>query len=465
MIEVCLFSARESPTDDHGLGYENWDHEDIIPGKFKTRWGDAWDNWMNSGWVIAALRAAAGVQKLDPASIRPLSPVREHGYKELVDTIDAVTKDAARHAWLLGNIELAVAKERLVDILSALRDRQEAADRASLAAADLSTAKVKTFEKECAEGYAESRCFANLVNTICRAPTAEPTSCPKCPPSDMFRIIFYQDKGAFVDQDYGGQEVYGKELAKRESAESAGWIEYKLRSAATIYNFTDLVPAVQRMASELRKSGFAPNVVLIPRDWRYERQVTDTPRWQRKSPFAEKHLLEWVSKIDDLDVFIWPHINAKSVAVMDLGRLVSWRETNHTEGTPLRVAIDTFSEEQVQDWLNPTDGDERKKREQELKYAGDLDTLRRTNVLVTLTADVQLGIAELAAGVKLVPDPKTMGVAYEEGGNTYHLPECSQAQAIPADKKRYCETSGVARSEKDLKPCQECRPDTWPLKP
>lgn len=462
MIEVRLFTARESPTDDHGLGYEIWDHEEMIPGKPKTRWGDAWDNWMSTGWAIAALRAAVGVQKLDPASIRPLSPVREHGYKELVDTIDAVTKDADKHVWLLGNIDLAVARERLTDILSALRDRQEAADRARLAAADLSPAKVKTFEKECAEGYAKSRGFANLVNTICRAPTAEPTSCPISQSSTMFSWTFCQEKDAFVDQDYGSQEVCGEALAERESAQSAGWIEFNLRSAATIHNFTDLVPTVQRIAGELRKSGFAANVVLIPRDRRYERQVTDTPRWQRKSPFAEKHLLEWVGKIDDLDVFFWPHIDAKSVAVMDLGRLVSWRETNHTEGTPLRVPIDTPSEQQIQAWLDSPDEEERKKWEQDLKYAGNLETLRRTKVLVTLTADVQLGIAELAAGVKLVPDPKTMGVAYEEGGKTYHLPECSQAQAIPADKKRYCETSAVARS-KALQPCQECRPDTWPV--
>jgi hypothetical protein len=465
MIEVCLFSASESPTDDHGLGYEHWDHEEIIPGKPKTRWGDAWDNCMSTGWAIVALRAAVGVQKLDPASIRPLSPVREHGCKELVDTIDAVTKDAARHAWLLGNIDLAVAKERLVDILSALRDRQEAADRASLAAADLSTAKVKTFEKECAQSYKESRRFANLVNTMCRAPTAEPTSCPRWPSSAMFRRSDYLEKAAFIESwyaDYGGQEVYGEALAERESAQSAAWIEYNLRSAPPIHNFADLVATVQRIAGELRKSGFAPNVVLIPRDWRYERQVTDTPRWQRKSPFVEKHLLEWVGKIDDLDVFFWPHMNATSVAVMDLGRLVSWRETNHTEGTPLRVAIDTPSEQQIQAWLDIPDEEERKQREQDLKYAGNLETLRRTKVLVTLTADVQLGIAEMAAGVKLVSDPQTMGVAYEEGGKTYHLPECSQAQAIPADKKRYYETSAVARS-KGLQPCQKCRPDTSPV--
>jgi len=464
IVEVRLFLARKTRMDDLGLGYEHWDHDEMIPGKPEVRWGSAWDNWINTGWTIAALRAAAGVQKLDPASVRPLSPLREHGYNELATTIDAVTKDAAKHAWLWGKIDLTLAKANLIGILSALRDRQEAQDRARLAAAQLDSAKVRAFEKECAEGYAKSRCFANLVKTICHGPSPEPTSCPEWPPADMFRISFYQDKGAFIDQDYGGQEAYGKELAGRESGHSAGWVEDNLTTATPLNSLTDLVPTVRRIAGDLKKSGFAPNVVLIPRDWRYERQVTDIPRWQRKSPFGDKAILEWVGKIDDLDVFIWPHRNAKSVAVMDLGRLVSWRETNHTKGTPLKVAIDILSEQQIQDWLKQPDGDERMRREQDLKYAGDLDTLRRTKVLVTLTADVQIGIAEPAAGAKLVPDPQTTGLVYEDGGKTYHLLECSAVQAIPADKKRYCETSGVARSVKGLQPCHECQPDMWPEK-
>ena len=281
----------------------------------------------------------------------------------------------------------------------------------------------------------------------------------------MFYQRFLDDKDDFVKSPYtgfSGREIYAREVGSRESIESAGWLEHSLNEAGTIPDFAHLVAMVGQVANDMRHAGFQPNVVMIPSDWRYEATITDVPDWQRQSPFKDEAFPEWVGQIDGMHVLIWPHQNAKSVAVMDIGRLISWRETIHTEGTPLRVEIGLPTEADIRKWLSVRDVDERQRREKDLSYAGDLETLRRTKVVGLLYADVLLGIADPAAGAKFAPTGETMGVVYEEGGDTYHLPECETAKAIPADKKRYYVTVGIARAENGLKPCSSCSPDFPP---
>jgi hypothetical protein len=453
LIETYLFAKRMS-RDESGLGYDLWD---VTEGVYE---GDAMSRWIQPFWVIAALRQAASKQKIDVKRIRLLSKVRDSDCKALYSQIDSVLK-SQEHKWLTGEEDLSKGKEYLLGIYGALAQRQRKADYKEIVEGKIDDRALKAFRERVIEAYISKTRLRNLLKEYQNPEKEKSGSSTK----KLGKLQRYVDKEYLIGEgrDTGLARIYGENIGGRESCYYAGVMEDNLVEKGTVVNFGELPARIKNEAVRLQQKGFNPKVVLIPWDHRYEQMLTDVPKRKRKCPLEVDVLPRWITTFDGMEVFVWPHMDSKSVGIVDIGAFAKFKENEDGKGSPLKISFRNLKEDELNGFLL---GEVRRRERREFKrwlraFKYEMNKVAEMNRIVVIEDKNRLELFDPNAGVKLLPQEKTMGIVYREGEKIYHLPECEISREIPANERRYFANLGIAKIEKlnnGFQSCDSCHP-------
>ncbi|MDP2895839.1 MAG: hypothetical protein Q8Q12_04680 [bacterium] len=462
LVESYLFrQAENEPLDgaDTALGYAGWELKAPVTGRIYVGWGTKPDEWMLRFWVCVALkRAAADHSPLDPARVRPLHAFRKRDFDGLQGVLKDVLGSWQRYGWFLEGVDLSCAEKALTQSLQGLLDWGERKWVRDIAEAQLSPARIVPFKDACLRGYANERRIANLIRRAAAGCVREPMYCSTLRPSFGPWI---EDKALFVDLPLGGSlagESIGEGLAQWETVIHASWAESQPVQKGAIVSLAAIQELIRTASADLKKEGFAPDAVFVPQDDRFHRVLTNVPEGERKPPEHMALCPEWVCEFEGMAVFAWPHADARSVSIMDVAAFLAIGDITHDSGS-LMFSFETPSLQEIEQWLGEPvrDPGEHERRLRDLELCGnDKDLLRKTRLKMKVSADVNIAVVQRAAGVKLKIDAEAVGYVYADGGASFHSPDCAEVNAIPKDKRRYCETREIAWQVKGLTPCDKC---------
>jgi len=451
LIETYLL-AESLERYESGLGYDWWD---VVSGEVYE--GGALSRWIQPFWVIVALRRAASKPKIDIKRIRMLAHVRDFDCQALCSCIDGVLK-SEDHKWLTGEEDLKNGRGYLLGIFGALAQRQRKADYEKIIVGKIDESALKAFRERVIEAYESKTKLQNLLKEY-QNPEKEKTGSRT---KELGRL-WYVDKEDLIGEgrDTGLARICGENIGSRESRYYAWVIENNLVEKGTVVNFGELPARIKNEAVRLQQKGFNPKVVLIPWDHRYEQMLTDIPKWKRKCPLEVDVLPRWVTTFDGMEVFVWPHQDSKYVGIIDIGAFARFKENEDCEGGSLKICFRNLKRDELNGFLF---SEVRQRERREFKrwlraYEYDMDKVAEMKRIVVIEDKNRLELFDPNAGVKLLPQEKTMGIVYREGKKIYHLPECEIAREIPANERRYFANLGIAKLEKGFQRCDSCHQD------
>ena len=413
-------------------------------------------NWIRPFWILIALKAAAERPKIYVEKIRNLSNIYKDEIKWLEDKVIEIINNKSKYEWIVGKADLEKGKNFLLEILSAILDRQEKQKYARLIETNISKDNIDKIKVSCHKGFIENREIANFARYY-KMP--EKVDSPLNDSEIKIRNILL-DKECLVDiSGHSGLfESCGQHIGSEENVCCAYKIETNMPDNGFIANFDEMADTIKQEAEELRKKGYKPNVVFIPKDNRYGKALTDEPEWERESPINIGPFFRWVTKLDGLDVFEWPHENAKSVAIIDVVNFIAFEQAERYKGSPLKIELRKMDPKEIEKLEQKTS--DNKEQKQILKYCDDsIEKMAETKRILELMADVQVGYVDPEAGIKLLPTVETMGYIYRNGEDVYHRIDCAKAQEIQNEERKYFENIYIARFSRGFKQCDECNPN------
>jgi len=451
LIETYLLS-EDLERYESGLGYDWWD---VVSGEVYE--GCALSRWIEPFWVIVALVRAMSKPKIDVKRIRLLEHVSEFDYQELRSRIDGVLKNED-HKWLTDEEDIGKGKEYLLGVFGALAQRKRKADYEEIIVSKIDERALQAFKRRCIEAYESKAKLRNLLAEYQQPVVGNVGT----------KINALRERRRYVDKedlmgegrDTGLARICGEDVGRYETLYYAGVIEKKLVTKGTLGNFGELAARIKNEAARLRLKGFSPQVVLIPWDHRYERALTDIPRWKRKCPLEVEVLPRWVTTLDGMEVFVWPHKDSECVGVVDIGSFARFKESEDWEGGSLKICFRNLKEDELNGFLV---GEAKRRERREFKrwlcaFEYDMDKVAEIKRIVVIEDMIRLELLVRDAGAKLLPVEKTMGIVYGEGQKVYHLPECKLAQEIPVTERKYFTTVGLAKLAKGFQRCGSCHP-------
>lgn len=280
--------------------------------------------------------------------------------------------------------------------------------------------------------------------------------------SEKTTVVYVLGKEEFIEDwhvGFGGREAIGDFLGQVETRDFSCWIEKKLPELGTVNNFTELPSRVKEVADKLRKKGFKPTVVLIPKDHRYQDTFTSTPHWERMSEHMKNDLPEWVAEFDDMQVFIWPRCEQECIAVIDIDKFLTMEEDTISKYAPLEIQLKEISKERMHKLLEQKDNSKNKQLQKEFEASGsDIDSFAKIKLDLKITANVRLGVVETGAGAKLTLDKNSIGVVCDKEKMICHTLDCPLVTEIVLESKEMKATAALAWRGYRFKPCDECQP-------
>ncbi len=455
LIETYLL-AESLERYESGLGYDWWELSEKEPGESIE--GSNFGNWIQPFWITIALRQAASKPKINLKKIRLLHRVREFDCQALLSQIDSIL-NSGDHKWLTGKENLRKGKEYLLGVFGALAQRQRKVDYEKIITDRIEERAIDAFKKRMVEAYESELKLRNMLTEYQCSEQENAGTSTKA----LGEFRWYIDKEDLTGdgRDTGLARICGEHVGQRESLYYAWIMEKRLVEKGTIGNFGELAARIKNEATRLRKKGFNPQVVLIPWDHRYEQALTDVPKWKRKCPLAVEVLPRWVTTLDGMEVFVWPHKRSECVGIIDIGAFARFKEKEDIEEVRLSISFRRLTGDDLSQFLvsEVKNRDRREFRRWLRTFEYDMDKVAEMQRILVIEDMVRLELLVRDAGVKLLPVEKTMGIVYGEGQTVYHLPECKLAQEIPVTERRYFTTLGLAKLEKGFQRCDSCHPD------
>jgi hypothetical protein len=315
---------------------------------------------------------------------------------------------------------------------------------------------VQEFKKSCIEAYKSKAKLRNLLK-VYEGPKQVDSAKTVKPLREYRRLIDKEDlTGGW--QDTRLARICGENMGRRETRYYSWSIEKELFEKGTIGNFEELKERIKNESARLRQKGFNPQVVLIPWDYRYERALTDVPRWKRSCPLEGTPIPKWVTSIDGMEVFIWPHQDSECVGIVDIGAFIRFTDNKKRQESFLNIHFRNIEGNELNQFLvSEASTRERREFKRWLRaFEYDMTKVSEMKRIVAIEDTFRLEIITQSAGAKLFPSEETMGIVYREGEKIYHLPECKLAQQIPVEARRYFRNLGLAKLNKEFKPCENC---------
>lgn len=442
LIEVYL-QANSSEPHESVFEYGWWELREREPGESQE--GSALSNWIQPFWIIVALSRAISKPHINIERIRLLSHISEFDCQHLKDSIERSIKQGG-YNWLVGEDKLEQGRDCLLEIFAELAKRQKKIDLQKVIEASINEEAVAQFKQNIIQAYDGECEFTKLLEKFQNPNTSDAVT------ESVFvavcvKQLIEKDNLIEKNRDTGWGGILGREFGNRENLRCAWLVEKHLGEVGKVNSFAEIEQKIKHEAGILRSKGFKPNVIFIPKDHRYDDALTKIPSWQRKPPFEDKNLPRWVASIDNMEVFVWPHVNSGCIGIIDIASFLML--THEGSESPLDIKIEKPKQENLQ-------GQE---FQESLKLLdGDFDKLAETQRIITIKNNLCLKFIKLNAGVKLVLNPETMGLVYKRGETTFHKLECEIAQKIPSDEREYLLTLGLARCKEGFASCSKCKP-------
>lgn len=452
LIEIYLL-AKKVCHHDSGLQYGWWD---TVSGVVYS--GDAFSRWIEPFWIVIALRRSVSKPKIDLKKIRLLTQVSDFDYQPLSSQIDSILENED-YKWLTGEENLREGKGYLLGVFGALAHRQRKIDYEKIITDIIDEHTVDTFKGKVVEAFENKTKLRNLL-AVYQCSEQENTERSAMALSECRRFIDKEDlTGEWRDR--GLARICGEDIGINETIYYAGAMEDNLVEKEAIRNFGDLTERIKNEAARLRQKGLNPQTVLIPWDYRYEQSLTDVRRWERKCPIEGPPLPRWVSSIDGMEVFVWPHKDSECVAVVDIGAFARFKGVGDESEGPLSIYIRNLTRDELRQFLvGEAKHSERKEFKRWMRvFEYNMDKVSEMKRIVAIKDKNRLEILDCAAGVKFLPVEKTMGLVYKQDETVYHLPECKAVQEIPPNERRYFCNLGIAKLEEGFQPCDTCHPN------
>lgn len=457
LIEIYLLT-NGSRSHESELEYDWWELREREPGESQE--GSAFGNWIQPFWIIVALRRAISRPRISIKGIRLFEGIREFDCQILSQRMDNILKNYD-HKWLTAEDDIGKGAKYLLGVFGALAQRQRKIDFEKIISDNVSELAVQNFKKRCIEAYKNKVKLRNLLAKY-EKPSQEDVVRRAEP---LRKYLHYVDKEDLVGEgrDTGLAHICGEDMARWENLRYSGSIEDGLIEKGHIQSFQELEAKIKNEATFLREKGYDPKIILIPRDIRYEKALTNVPHWKRKCPLENGPFPRWVASIDGMEIFVWPHHDSECVGIIDIGAFARFIEREDAHGEPLRISFRNLNEKELHQSLI---GETKQRNRSEFKkwlrtFEYDMGKAAEMRRIVVIENKMILELLDCNAGVKLLPTNEAMGIVYKEGEQVYHLPECKLAQKIPATERRYFRTIGLAKLKQNdgFLPCDECHPD------
>lgn len=454
LIETYLL-ARKDRHHESMLEYDWWD---TVPGEVYS--GDAFSRWIEPFWLIIALGRASSKPKVEIKRIRLFEGFREFDCQTLRPHVDSIMK-TEDHKWLTGKDDIGKGAKFLLGVFGALAQRQRKIDYEKIVSGSVTELAMQNFKKNCAKAYNNNVRLRNLI-----AKHEKPSRKSNAERANPWReYLHYVDKEDLTGEgrDTELARIYGEDVGRWETLYYSGDIEERLIEKGYVQSFQELKAKIKNETAILREKGFKPQIVFIPWDHRYEKEMTDKPDWKRECPLEGGPFPRWVASMDGMEVFVWPHQDSECVGIIDISAFARFVEREDGQGESLKISFRNLNEKEMHQFLI---GETRQRDRREFKkwlrtFEYDIRKAAEMKRIVVIEDKMVLELLECGAGVKLLPSEDTMGIVYKDGEQIYHLPECKVAQKIPATERRYFHTIGLAElKQKDgFHPCDECRPN------
>lgn len=453
-LHAASFGMHDSP-----LGYDSWELESKVAGKVYSA-QPAFEGWVQPFWILVVLKKLSAEKQIevDVKKIRLLSPFRDYHYGRMEEATKTIVEHKERYEWFGEGIDWEIAIERLLKIFQEIKEVQRKMDFERLLTTPISQTKVDKLKKDCLKGYLENRKIASLIKEFKLSKKKGKVNSW----SNKATVVDLPNKEEFIEEwhvGYGGNVGSGDFLGQVETRNFSYWIEKKLPELGVVNNFIELSSRVKEVADELRKKGFIPTVVLIPKDHRYQDTFTSTHDWERMSEYMKNELPEWVAEFDDMQVFIWPRCEQECIALIDIDKFLAVEEESIGTYAPLEIQLNEINEERMQELLEKKNSSRNKQCQKEFKASGcDVASFAKIKLDLKVTANVRLGIVETEAGAKLMLDKNTIGVVCDNEKMICHTLDCSLVEEIAPKNKEMKTTAAFAWRGYHFKPCDECRP-------
>ncbi len=413
-------------------------------GVTRGSWG-RYDAWVTQGLIALLLCTDPGSPGQLPEYFNRPPRVFPPDESLIRNEAAALFADKAVPAGLLGlsSGNDAEAVQSVVDLCNGRTCRRKCELLRQLVKSPIDPARRGHLAAEIASALPGNRGLVSLINRI-----GELTRDASCWP---LRVRLRGDlRKETVRQRNTGPTHYGEVFAEwldsQESTRMAWITETVAERVEGIGDLGEISEAIQEVVQWLVERGFTATMVLLPRDTRFIRQLTDSPDWQPHDgePLGDQHIGTWRG----LHIAAWPYESGSSIAVVDTR--VFYGVAAADSHTFLEVKLEERNEDDHAQLLADAEVQ---------NDPAKIPDESAVTVLATVTMLPRIGIADPRAAARIELDLSRLGYALQPGENTYHRPGCPR---LLADKPiTYTLMIYMEGDREHRLACGECRPDEW----
>jgi hypothetical protein len=235
---------------------------------------------------------------------------------------------------------------------------------------------------------------------------------------------------------------YGEELVGRERIGLVYVANSSAHSVGVANSIEQLGALIRAACESLRKDGFVPDTLFLPRQNRFGTGLTGEPTWKRSG--QDQSLLGQMGAWENLNLYDFPYDDPESVLIVDSKRL--WGSNPIQRPYISLSVIDEHGDVNAE------------LLQQALKAEREQDIPDASKALVTLEWRLipRHGLAEPGAAMRIELDLTMLGYALPENDKCYHRPGCER---IKGD----VEYSLIRRrqGEQVRSSCEVCQANDW----
>lgn len=423
------------------LGAEFWDIEDNASGRAGRGRAILVDrSWPETG-LLALLLVARPAASQRPAQFPAPPPSSLWPGKSYAERLGEL---AAVGALGIPEGERRQRCEAVESLVAARYFVASASQVQRWATQDLDAARCARLETSVREGLQEHGDFVSALIALA-GQSRQVRLCSSARPAVQQRI----PRDVLLVDGPGGVEELGNHaasiVARRERYGFAWMLEREVERLPLLRSLDALQDQILVGAETLRKRGYMPDTLFIPRDERFIVALFGTRRWDLPDipRLANLHIGEW----GGLHVFQWPYTNSSTVVLADVKRLVGV----HAELDPsirLEDAPDLDRRRVAMQAASAQD-------------SASLPTIEDIAAILEVRQSPRLGLDDLAAARAIPLDLESVGFAMIPKDAVFHRPSCELLSGH--SEVEYSLARGAEGDSESRRACSACRPLEWGL--